>query len=194
MKILKPLALIVLFLCSCGPEFEFDRIGDDARQPSLCALLAVDRAYAALEEFDGRTLADHELEGLKPPNPSRGWGKGGYCTEGWAYSVSPWFDDFTYVVNTAQTAEIFELYEEIYSGEISLIDVAAPGDWLSLDTNGDGVRNHAGMFLEYDVFTKLIKTLEFNTGNSQVLIKYRPLSQLIDLGHLIEAMESAPCD
>lgn len=194
MNISKLFALSFLLLCSCGPEFDFNRVDKDERKSSLCSPLAVDRAYAALEEFDGRPLADHELEGLKPTDPSNGWGNGGYCTEGWAYSVSPWFNDFTHVVNTKQTADIFTSYKEIYNGELSLIDVATPGDWLSLDTNGDGVRNHAGMFLEYDVFTKLIKTLEFNTGNSQVLIKYRPLIQFIDLGHLVPAMESVQCD
>jgi hypothetical protein len=55
-----------------------------------------------------------------------------------------------------------------------------PGDWVAIDTDGDGIGDHAGMLLAYDEDTNRVWSVEGESRNS-VAVAPRPLQQITDM-------------
>jgi len=61
------------------------------------------------------------------------------------------------------------------------------GDYLGMDTNDDGKKNHSGMVLAWDPSTRTLWTVEGNSHN-QVKVNQRSLSQVLGFGHITYSM------
>lgn len=65
---------------------------------------------------------------------------------------------------------------------------ARPGDYLVMDSDGDGKKNHSGMFLAYEAARDRAWTLEGNSGNG-VRVRTRR-SEITGIGHLASLLET----
>ncbi len=66
--------------------------------------------------------------------------------------------------------------------ETQLATAAVPGDYLVMDTDGDGKKNHSGMFLAYEASHDRAWTLEGNSGNAVKVAKRK--TEIRGIGHL----------
>lgn len=64
---------------------------------------------------------------------------------------------------------------------------AEPGDYLALDTNDDGKKNHSAMVLAWDVYLGKAWTVEGNSGN-EVKVNKRMGSDIFGFGHITDSM------
>jgi hypothetical protein len=85
------------------------------------------------------------------------------------------------------------------SNPSDFIDFACRGDFVALDTNGDGDRNHSAMILAHDISTGILWTLDGNTsgtsdwtysgyearrGGSEVFIRDRDPDEVTGWGYV----------
>lgn len=77
-----------------------------------------------------------------------------------------------------------------YGGSRPVSDVTAwadRGDYLALDTNSDGKKNHSAMVLAWDWSTWTFWTVEGNSGN-EVQVNQRALGEIKGFGHITYSM------
>jgi len=70
--------------------------------------------------------------------------------------------------------------------KLSDLDDALRADWLTLDFDDDGIKDHTAMFLG-KYFDGRIVTIEGNTGN-RVAIRHRDVSDIYGYGHIASDM------
>ncbi|MBK8979002.1 MAG: putative metal-binding motif-containing protein [Planctomycetes bacterium] len=82
-------------------------------------------------------------------------------------------------------------------GELTTVDAGnrasvlaslLPGDYVALDTTGDGNANHSAMVLAYEPTDDRVWTVEGNTGGSQCGIQQRDPAQIMAWGRLQASM------
>jgi hypothetical protein len=110
----------------------------------------------------------------------------GFCTEFYVWVTKHWL---TGVAGNDTWEDMVDSFKDdhAYYSPSEIPARAAPGDYLPMDSNDDGKKNHSGMFLAYDTSTKLAWTLEGNIGN-KVVVKKRALeTEIKGLGHLLRS-------
>lgn len=113
-----------------------------------------------------------------------------WCTEFNAWSGAP---DLRDMAGIDSFDKMIRYYQDrgSYYGQDRIADLADRGDYLALDSDGDGGINHSGMFLALDhsVASPNVWTIEGNSGN-HVKIRSYPItsSKLRGLGHIRESM------
>lgn len=110
----------------------------------------------------------------------------GFCTEFYVWVTKPWLTGVAGNDTWEDMIDSFKHHHAYYSPS-EIPTRAAPGDYLPMDSNDDGKKNHSGMFLAYDTSSNLVWTLEGNIGN-KVVVKNRALdTEIKGLGHLLRS-------
>lgn len=110
----------------------------------------------------------------------------GYCTEFYVWVTKNWLPGVTGNDTWDDMIDFFRDNRSYYSPS-EIPARAAPGDYLPIDSNDDGKKNHSGMFLAYDTSTNRVWTLEGNAGN-RVVVKKRALeTEIKGLGYLLRS-------
>ena len=148
------------------------------RGPALCArrrilpILKRVVGYRGTEDVDGTRYGADRNEG--------------FCTEFYVWLTKNWL---TGVAGNDTWEDMIDSFKDdhAYYSPSEIPERAAPGDYLPIDSNDDGKKNHSGMFLAYDTSTNLVWTLEGNVGN-KVDVKKRALdTEIKGLGHLLRS-------
>jgi hypothetical protein len=104
-----------------------------------------------------------------------------WCTEFYSYASRLFLKDIHPTTNTAKMQTYFgSNFSRVY--DIGDLGVARRADWLAIDWDGNGSKDHTAMFLGKHVDGSIV-TIEGNTGNT-VGIKYRDVSLIYGLGHI----------
>ncbi|MBI2522393.1 MAG: putative metal-binding motif-containing protein [Bdellovibrio sp.] len=122
-------------------------------------------------------------EGSVDPNGTR-YGADYYeawCTEFYSWNAKVALYFIGSVSSTTSMAIYF--WNHYYKQETDILNKWARADWLALDTNDDGKKNHTGMVLAWDSRENRFWTIEGNTGN-RVGIKKREMEIISGLGHI----------
>ena len=122
-------------------------------------------------------------EGNVDPNGTR-YGASYYeawCTEFYSWSAKLALKDIGNVSSTTSMAIYF--WNHYYLNDSDIQDKWARADWLAMDTNDDGKKNHTGMVLAWDSRENKFWTIEGNTGN-RVGIRTRGMDVVYGLGHI----------
>jgi hypothetical protein len=106
-----------------------------------------------------------------------------WCSEFYAWTSSYALKNIKNKSSVNQLKDYFrqgDHYHRIHS--MGDMDVARRADWIAMDTDLDGKKNHTAMFLARRSDGKIV-TLEGNTGN-RVKVRYRDLDQIYGVGHI----------
>lgn len=113
-----------------------------------------------------------------------------WCTEFNSWAAAPDLRDIGGINSFEVMIGYYEDRGAFYETN-QIASVGDRGDYLAIDSDGDGSINHSGMFLALDTSTAQAKvwTLEGNSGN-RVKIKERPLfsGNIKGLGHILSSM------
>ncbi len=104
-----------------------------------------------------------------------------WCTEFYSWSAAGALKDISSVSSVTTMATYF--WDHYYRDDADILDKWARADWLAMDTNDDGKKNHTGMVLAWDSAENKFWTIEGNAGN-RVNIQKRDLDLAYGLGHI----------
>jgi hypothetical protein len=108
-----------------------------------------------------------------------------WCSEFYSWVTKAWLRGFSRFDTVEEAVDYFRGYDT-YFAPSDVPQWAAPGDYLALDTNDDGRKNHSAMFLAYEREHDRVWTLEGNSGN-KVKVRKRGCDLIIGLGHIARA-------
>jgi hypothetical protein len=94
-----------------------------------------------------------------------------WCSEFYSWVAGKHLTDMPVFYNVPGAIAFFEQQSAytIVNSPADFIGFAQPGDYLAMDTNSDGKKNHTVMFLAHDQSTGLIWTIEGNnSGKSDI--------------------------
>ena len=124
-----------------------------------------------------------------------------WCSEFYSWTVGTQAHQMGHRSNVSAVLSFFSGYlSRVLSPSHNRLEKAERGDYLALDTNGDGSANHSGMFLAYDDARGKMWTLEGNTSGvnhvgyasrragNETVVKTRPTTEVHDLGVLKSMM------
>jgi hypothetical protein len=85
----------------------------------------------------------------------------------------------------SEIVSYFSAHGAYYTSPSAIRNWGDRGDYVAIDTNDDGKKNHSGMFLAYDAGRGTVWTLEGNTSNT-VGVRERSIGTRIKgLGHIV---------
>ena len=106
-----------------------------------------------------------------------------WCSEFYVWVTKHWLPGVSDIATCDDLVEFFKDNHSFYSSA-EIPSRAAPGDYLPIDSNGDGKTNHSAMFLAYDTSKNVVWTLEGNSGD-KVDVNTRSLdTEIKGLGYL----------
>lgn len=139
-------------------------------------------ALSALKQSNEQELGRVGWNGTVDVNGTR-YGAGAneaWCTEFYAWNARNQLDGIVNVSNTTGMRNFFG--SDYHAGHsASDLDAARPGDWLGMDTNDDGKKNHSGVFLAHRKDGKVV-SVDGNTGGHRVRIKTRDPDAVVGRG------------
>lgn len=113
-----------------------------------------------------------------------------WCSEFYSWVADPFVDFGGPPPSTVDDmVDAFEDEANVVAGNL-VPEHGRPGDYLAIDSNHDGVKNHSGMLLAWDWDTWTVWSVEGNSGN-QVKVPDaagRPLGDIMLLGTVWDSM------
>jgi len=106
----------------------------------------------------------------------KGYGAEGnekWCSEFYVWVTRPFVDGIS-GTTVDDVMDFFGDHGELYPARE--VRAASAGDFLAMDTDEDGDKNHSGMFLAYDSDSDIVWTLEGNTKGNEVRVNQRPFT------------------
>jgi hypothetical protein len=108
-----------------------------------------------------------------------------WCTEFYSF-VSQWQLKNIYPISNTSDMQTYFGKNFSLVNKLSDLDGALRADWLTLDFDDNGTKDHTAMFLG-KYFDGRIVTIEGNTGN-RVAIRHRDVSDIYGYGHIASDM------
>ena len=110
----------------------------------------------------------------------------GFCTEFYVWVTKEWLHEVRGNSTWDEMVDHFKMFDSYYPPS-EIQSRAAPGDYLPIDSDKDGKKNHSGMFLAYDNTTGEVWTLEGNIGNKVVIMSRALDTEIKGLGYLTQS-------
>jgi len=110
-----------------------------------------------------------------------------WCSEFYSWMGDPYLD-----WNASRPTSVAQMLEAFGDSGGNYATYRVPGegdrgDYLALDTNSDGQKNHSAMLLAWDLYLNKAWTVEGNSGN-EVKVNHRVSSEIKGFGHITESM------
>ena len=139
---------------------------------------------AALSQFND---SNYQLVGYGAGDGKRYGASYGeqWCSEFYSWVldpyIKPWAVGFRPATVSALVLNFIKMGQLFDSSAVP--GLGRRGDYLAMDTDGDGEANHSGMLLAWDNDRNLAWTVEGNSGN-EVRVNQRQLDEIMHLGRL----------
>jgi hypothetical protein len=104
-----------------------------------------------------------------------------WCSEFYSWNAATRMKKIGKKSNTSALKRYFG--KNFYQDYGLIVEKAERADWLAMDTNDNGKKNHTGMFLAYDQAQDKFWTIEGNSGK-RVAINKRNSKYIYGLGHI----------
>lgn len=117
-------------------------------------------------------------------NPDELW-----CSEFYSWVTKDFLKGMSTNDSVSKMADYFRGYSAYY-GNGELAEKGRRGDYLALDTDDDGKKNHSGMFLAYEAASdgNFVWTIEGNVGNRVAVSRRKFDAGFVGLGHIEYSM------